>query len=350
MNESNRHSSAIDHQDDESFVSFPNIKKKIRESDYIDSDLHKKRSKRPDVTLFIEALILFAAFFGIYKLWPYMTMDKSLWFKKSEYTNAMNTFRQDDYTVTELADVRNELQSLRDHEDYFNNPPFSFRTKGLVPIVKGAISGGFLLIILPYIAIAYAIWFLWYYWQYVLDAILGWILMVLKWAINQAVCRIPVIGEFISCESILDALKDWRDEYIIEPMLKERIKYMKALNELKKKYYTDPYNYYIQQNIDKSKIYMEYYKKLLGNMSMDGTDLEKWGKSAGIPMKAGMTASGVSCKCGPTGGIMMFLSDIATLMNYLLPLGVILFIVFLAWKKFIGWPFVKKCIVKERKV
>ena len=246
---------------------------------YEQTSIPAMRSARPDVTLFIEISVLVGILIMLYIIWPYLSADKSHIFSKEQYLKAAE-LPESAYSISELSKIRVELESLKKYFEFFNSPPYSPENQGINDLNRGVIFLpiiSFLVIyIVPPFVILYIIWFIVTYWKYVIAAVWAWFLMMWNFTSKLIECKLAskwyvrLVTGWTECSpNFTDYFNAWRRQYVDIPVYYEKLKYVQEYYEVKNRYYTIPKRYYIDLPSSRSKIKIEYLRKVYVNRAAD---------------------------------------------------------------------------------
>ncbi len=242
---------------------------------------HPLRIRRPDISMFLEILVIGIVVLAIYNLWPYLTSSVKKGFSREQFNAAlklpMNTF-----SVQELAKVQLEVNSLKDYKQYLkiNRSPYSSENSGIYSLMLANIMFPFVVLLLQFVVppfvIGYIIWFCYTYWKYVWAAFKGWLIMLFKfftetlqgkfgckWYIRMMTgwsCNTPNFRR--------DFFTPWRRRYIDRPIYYEKLKYIKRYYWAKKHYYEIPWRKYIEIPIKRYKVKAKFAKKIFVDRSI----------------------------------------------------------------------------------
>jgi hypothetical protein len=246
-------------------------------------DLMKKKdmilNKRPDITFIVEVIIFISFAVLLYYIYPYLTASNSPLFSKKDYFDALNK-PESVFTLSELAKIRIERDSLKRYFEYFNSAPYSFESQGLIDLARGVIFLpiiSFLLIyIVPPIVVSYIGWFIYTYYKYVIEALWGWFLMIYHYSTKLIECKlaskwyIRMVTGWHKCHPKFDTyFNDWKKKYVDVPLYYEKLEYIKKYYDAKDRYYTKPKKSYIDIPLEKTKVNSSFIKKTFYERTMD---------------------------------------------------------------------------------
>lgn len=230
------------------------------------------RSKRPDVTLFVEVVFMIILAVIMYYAWPYITGTVKPAFNKEQFSKAAK-LPESAFNINDLAKVNAEAQSLRDYAGFFKSDPYSPANSGVYDLmVNVAIMPMiifFVQFVLPPFVIAYLIWFIVKFWPHVFAALYGWLVAMYKYFTKLIQGKVGckwyirmVTGWKCSSPNFYQYYVNWRRRYIDRPIYYEKLKYIKRYHAARNKYYIVPWRKYITIPRRRYKVKAEFAKKL----------------------------------------------------------------------------------------
>jgi len=243
------------------------LKKEVEDTSFM-----KWAKKRPDM-VFLLVITLIAALIGVLTVaWPYLPKWSKTFFTKEQYLSAMLN-PTNSVSIKEAGEIALERQSLRDYLNFFKSRPYSLANTGLMDMIRGVIYlpiiSFMLIFVFPPLTIAYIIWFIITYWRPVKAAGWGWFLMIYHYSKRVIECKlgeywvISLLTGWHPCKPDFSKyFRIWRHRYIDRPIYYEKLRYIKAYHEAKKKYYTDPKKKYVDTPRAKYEIKLEFAKRL----------------------------------------------------------------------------------------
>jgi hypothetical protein len=232
----------------------------------------KWRKKRPDMTLFMELLLVIILAITLYYIWPWITASVKPSFTPEQFNKA-SQMSPTSFSMEEISKVNIEAASFRNYATYFTSDPFSDTNKGISALNAGAavlpFVSFFIMFVLPPFTLGYVIWFIVKFIKHVYKALWGWFIMLYKyftrliqgkmgckWYIRMVTgwgCNSPRFGQYF---------KSWRRRYVDVPAYYEKLNYIRKYNWAKKHYYEIPFYNYITIPTKRYKVKSQFAKKL----------------------------------------------------------------------------------------
>lgn len=194
--------------------------------------------------------------------------DSSLGLDLQRINMFLRTMNLSDLPMAENVDANLEAEALSCWQSYFSAFPYSFDNAGFYDMLRGAVLFPFLFVfftfVLPIFLLIYVFWFIYHYFLLILDAIKGLVLAIFDYVINQVLCRIdlPIIGSITDCEDFTEAFRDWKREYIDEPVYRESLQYFKEYYKNKYEYIDKPVSYF-EKLWRRGRVQSDYNNKFL---------------------------------------------------------------------------------------
>jgi hypothetical protein len=227
---------------------------------------------RPDVTFLLAVIAVLVGAIMVYQFLPYFKSNTPKY--TTEQITRASKLTMNDFTVKELATAELKTAATKAHRSMFVSRPYSLENSGVYSMVKGSailtIVIFFLMYILPFLLIAYGIWFIIRYFPYVWAAAWGWFVAMYKyfstkiegtlgckWYIRLAMgwrCRRNV--------NFMDYFNAWKRQYIDRPVYIESLNYLKFYIRGKRKYIEEPYERYIRVPLETTLVYLKYLKRI----------------------------------------------------------------------------------------
>ncbi len=208
-----------------------------------------KKSKNRAIMFVIDvSLMIFLGLF-IYRSTP---LIKKYFFKEEKYTKeqleeAMK-LPESAYSKEQLRKAQEFRKSYMDWLMYYKNEnAFSDDNLGKPEIIRGnMLRSPFLFIlqyVIPYIIVAYIIWFIIKYIKYVIAAIWGFFIACYQFVTAKITCKLAekwyirmVTGWSRCSPSFGGYMNSWKNNYIVRPLAEERISYLRAVEQAKVQY------------------------------------------------------------------------------------------------------------------
>jgi hypothetical protein len=230
------------------------------------------RRKRPDMTLFVEILLLVALAGILFYLAPHISGIAKQTFSNSQLKTALNS-PLGTYNVADMAQVQMEANSFKNYTRYFTENPFSDLNMGTDILLRGTLVMPMIMFfftsVVPPFVLWYIIWFCIKFAKPLYKAGWGWYIAMYKYftALFQGVmgCKwyIRMVTGW-SCRSpnFMQYYTDWRRRYIDVPVYYEKLNYIRKYLWVKKYYFDIPYYKTITAPYKRYTIKTQYAKKL----------------------------------------------------------------------------------------
>jgi hypothetical protein len=189
----------------------------------------------------------------LYKIYP---MLKSIIsrpaFTKEQYDQALK-MPETAYSREDLRLAAEYRKSFQDWKDFYKkDDAFSDYNVGTTEIQRGSTLREpvrfMIQYVIPYVILAYVVWFLVKYIKYVIAAIWGFFVMVYQFVTKKITCKLAEkwyirLGTGWSrCHPKFNQYVDkWQRNYITRPVAQERITYLKGVHGVKAKYGDKPH-------------------------------------------------------------------------------------------------------------
>jgi hypothetical protein len=222
-------------------------KKKAIEATIIKPYIEKKK-KNYAVMFIVDICLSAVCILFLYKMYPfikhYITKEN---YTPEQYEKAKQ-LPETAYTKDELRTVKEFRQSYQSWIDYYKQDnAFSDDNLGLNEIRRGsALRQPFLFIIqyvIPYIILAYVVWFIIKYIKYVLAAIWGFFVAIYQFVTLKITCKlaekwyIRLVTGWSRCNpNWSEYVDNWKNTYISRPLAEERIGYLRGVQDVKTAY------------------------------------------------------------------------------------------------------------------
>ncbi len=294
------------------------------------------KSRHRALMFIIDICLVIVLTMFFYKMYPvmknYLNKDK---YNDEQYKKAQK-LPESAFSKEELRKVQEFRKSYQDWLDYYKQESaFSDSNLGKFEIQMGNIlRSPFLMIIqyvVPYIIVAYIIWFIIKYIKYLIAAIWGFFIACYQYITSKITCTLAqkwyirmITGWSRSCPNFGNYLAAWQNNYINRPIAEERISYLRGITQAKRQYelrYSgiSPYKIgwgliqgwldwfknlkLIYIDLPLNELYLQiidfHPKYIVRPYSMFGDDLDKKAtkiKGDSYPSK---TKKGKVCKCPP---------------------------------------------------
>lgn len=229
------------------------IQQKIqRQKDKIQKNIigpYVEKKKQNYAILFIVDICLsIVAGLFIYKLYPFFKH----YFSKENYTTEQyktaKNLPEDAYSKEDLRKVKEFRDSFQGWIDYYKQDnAFSPDNVGLPEIQRGSVLRQPMLFVIqyviPYVIVAYMVWFVVKYIKYVLAAIWGFFVAVYQFVTEKITCKlaekwyIRLVTGWSTCNPNFSQYVDnWKTTYVTRPLAKERIAYLRGVQQAKTLY------------------------------------------------------------------------------------------------------------------
>lgn len=229
-------------------------------------------SRRTDMTILVEVLLLIMFLILLWKLMPLISSTVKPNFSKAQFDKAMK-LPETAFDVTELAKVQLEAQALQDYRTFFDTAPFSSTNSGMHDLSRANAVLPFVMFgiqyLVPPFVISYILWFIIRFWPYVSSALWGWFMMLYGYFTNLIECKlgckwyIRMVTGWSCCNpNFGDYLSDWKRVYIDQPIYAEQMQYVQKYQWAKRTFYEIPYRKYIEIPLERTKVNVEFAKKL----------------------------------------------------------------------------------------
>jgi hypothetical protein len=295
------------------------------------------KSKNKAVMFIIDVFIFIALGLFFYKSYPFIKkfILKKIDYTEKQYKEAMN-LPESAFSREQLRKVTEIRKSFQDWLDYYKaDSAFSDYNVGRGEIAKGnLLRGPFIFMIqyvIPYVIVAYIVWFLIKYIKYVIAAMWGFFIALYQFTTRKITCTlaekwyIRLITGWNTCSPrFSDYLNSWQNNYVYRPIAEQRINYLRNLTAVRRQYDVSlkdlsPFDFgkRVFDNLfswfsNFKRIYIdlplnELYLRLVDfhrdfivrPYSILGEDLGKKGKKAKGEKYPSKTKSGKVCVCPP---------------------------------------------------
>ncbi len=206
----------------------------------------KNRNKA--IMFVIDICILIALGLFTYKMYPFIKQYLNKESYDEKQFNEAKKLPESAFSKEELRKVQEFRKSYQDWLDYYKQESaFSDSNLGKFEIQMGnLLRSPFLLIIqyvVPYIIVAYIIWFIIKYIKYVIAAIWGFFIACYQYVTRKITCTlaqkwyIRLITGWSRCSpSFSGYLQSWQNNYINRPIAEERISYLRGIEVARQQY------------------------------------------------------------------------------------------------------------------
>lgn len=237
------------------------------------------RTKRPDLTLLFELVLLIVLAVILYHTWPFLTGRAKPGFSKAQFNRAMK-LPETAFSIEELAKVNLEVKALSDYAGYFKNNPYSMANSGIKDLLVSVAILPFLIFfiqfVLPPFVFLYILWFMWRYWPYVFAAGWGWFVAMYSYFTTLAEGKLGckwyirfVTGWDCETPDFYEYYSNWKREYIDMPVYYEKLAYVQKYFWAKTEYIEKPWRKYVVLPLERYKIKAEYAKKIYLERSIE---------------------------------------------------------------------------------
>lgn len=222
------------------------LEKKKKIDDAIIRPYKENKSKNKALMFIIDVCIIIVLILFIFKIYPkikkYLKPDQK--FSEEQYEQAKN-LPESAFTKEELRKSKEFRKSYQDWLNYYKSEDaFSDENLGKPDIARGnLLRSPFLFIlqyVIPYIIVAYIIWFIVKYIKYVAAAIWGFFIICYQYITKKITCTLAekwyirmVTGWSRCSPNFGDYFNDWQNNYIKRPLSEERISYLKGVEQAK---------------------------------------------------------------------------------------------------------------------
>lgn len=223
--------------------------------------LEKKKTNY--AILFIVDICLSAvAGLFIYKLYPFFKK----YYSKENYTpeqfNNAKKLPEDAYSKEDLRKVKEFRDSFQNWINYYKQEnAFSPDNVGTPEIQRGSVLRQPMLFIIqyviPYVIVAYMVWFVVKYIKYVLAAIWGFFVAIYQFITEKITCKlaekwyIRLVTGWSRCNPNFSSYVDnWQNTYVTRPLAEERIAYLRGVQQAKIMYQTNKQNWKFNGEFD----------------------------------------------------------------------------------------------------
>lgn len=206
------------------------------------------KSKNRAIIFIIDICILITLGIFSYKLYPlvkkYLNKES---YNEKQYKDAQN-LPESAFSKEELRKVQEFRKSYQDWIDYYKREDaFSDANLGKFEIQMGStLRDPFLLIIqyvIPYVIVAYIIWFIIKYIKYVIAAMWGFFIACYQFVTKKITCTlakkwyIRLITGWKRCSPNFNQyLSAWKNNYVNRPIAQERVSYLKGVQQARQQY------------------------------------------------------------------------------------------------------------------
>ena len=225
-------------------------KKKYIKENIIDP--HQERRKNNAATmLYVDISLSIVVCIFLYKLYPFLKRLMNTTNYTQEQLDNATKLPQDAYSREDLRKVEEFRKSFVDWLDFYKSEDaFSETNVGIPEIRRGNdLREPFKFMIqyvIPYVILAYIVWFIVKYIKYVIAAIWGFFVTVYQFVTKKITCKLaekwyirmgtgwsrchPNFGEYVD---------RWKKQYVVRPVAEERITYLRAVQTAKTSYNTN---------------------------------------------------------------------------------------------------------------
>jgi hypothetical protein len=207
------------------------------------------KSKNRAVMFIIDVFIFIALGLFLYKSYPHIKkfILKKVSYTEQQYKEAMN-LPESAFSREELRKIAVMRKSFQDWLDYYKaDSAFSDFNVGRGEIAKGnLLRGPFIFMIqyvIPYVIVAYMVWFVIKYVKYVIAAMWGFFIAIYQFTTRKITCTlaekwyIRLITGWNTCSPrFADYLNSWQNNYVYRPIAEQRINYLKNLTAVRRQY------------------------------------------------------------------------------------------------------------------
>ena len=219
---------------------------------YINEEIiapHKERRKNNASTmLYVDISLSIVVCIFLYKLYPFLKKLMNTTNYTQEQLDNATKLPEDAYSREDLRKVEEFRKSFVDWLEYYKSEDaFSETNVGIPEIRRGNdLREPFKFMIqyvIPYVILAYIVWFVVKYIKYVIAAIWGFFVTVYQFVTKKITCTLaekwyirmgtgwsrcdPNFGQYVNM---------WKNQYVVRPVATERITYLKAVQTAKTSY------------------------------------------------------------------------------------------------------------------
>lgn len=225
-------------------------KKLLEKQDYIKNKIinpyKQSKNKNKAIMFVIDFCLIIVICLFVYKIYPYAKrfLNKGIKYTEEQYRYAMN-LPESAYSREELRKATEFKKSFQEWENYYKaDSAFSDYNVGRNEITKGNILRGpftFLIqYVIPYVIVAYLVWFVIKYIKYVIAAMWGFFIALYQFTTRKITCTlaekwyIRLITGWSTCSPrFSDHLNSWQNNYVYRPIAEQRINYLRNLQKYK---------------------------------------------------------------------------------------------------------------------
>jgi hypothetical protein len=215
-------------------------------------DPHRERRKKNAATmLYVDISLSIVVCIFLYKLYPFLKRFMHTTNYTQEQLDNATKLPEDAYSKEDLRKVEEFRNSFVDWLEYYKTEDaFSETNVGTPEIRRGNdLREPFKFMIqyvIPYVILAYIVWFIVKYIKYVIAAIWGFFVTVYQFVTKKITCKLgekwyirmatgwskchPQFGEYVD---------RWKNQYIVRPIAEERINYLRAVQTARTSYNTN---------------------------------------------------------------------------------------------------------------
>ena len=210
---------------------------------------HQKRRKNNASTmLYVDISLSIVVCIFLYKLYPFLKRLMNTTNYTQEQLDNATKLPEDAYSREDLRKVEEFRKSFIDWlEFYKSEDAFSETNVGIPEIRRGNdLREPFKFMIqyvIPYVILAYIVWFIVKYIKYVIAAIWGFFVTVYQFVTKKITCKlaekwyIRMGTGWSRCKPNFGQYVDrWKNQYVVRPVATERITYLKAVETSKTSY------------------------------------------------------------------------------------------------------------------
>lgn len=184
----------------------------------------------------------------LYKMYPFLKNYMSRQNYTPEQFDNAKKLPETAYSKEDLRKVNEFRTSFQNWIDYYKaDNAFSPDNVGLNDIQRGSVLRQPMLFIIqyviPYVIVAYFVWFIVKYIKYVLAAIWGFFVAIYQFITEKITCKlaekwyIRLVTGWSRCDPRFSEYVDnWKNTYISRPLAKEKIGYLRAVQKTKELY------------------------------------------------------------------------------------------------------------------
>lgn len=213
------------------------------------SPYQANQKKNRALMFVIDVCILIVVFLFIWKAFPLLkklTPEGKKPYSKEQFDKAYNEALNLPETAFTQRDLEKRAEYRKSYQDYDAHyraeDPYSPINIGEREIRLGDMLRSpmtfFLVHILPYIILAYIMWFIVKYIKYLIAAIWGYLVMMYQYTARKIRCKlaekwyIRMITGWEKCSVNFNRYyNQWKHDYVTRPIARERVEYLKAIRD-----------------------------------------------------------------------------------------------------------------------